>query len=61
LAFIVEQAGGKASDGYKRILELKPESLHQREPLFIGSYDMVAKAEEFLQVYKDMEAGIVIP
>jgi fructose-1,6-bisphosphatase I len=49
LAYIVEQAGGKASDGVRRILEIKPESLHQRMPLFLGSYDMVAKAEQFLQ------------
>ena len=60
LAYIVEQAGGKASDGFNRILDLKPESLHQRVPLFIGSSDMVAKAEEFNQVYKDMEAGVVV-
>ena len=46
LALIVEQAGGKASDGKRRILELVPTSLHQRTPLFIGSTRMVAKAEE---------------
>jgi len=48
LAFIIEQAGGKASDGFNRIMEVQPESLHQRIPLFIGSTNMVAKAEEFL-------------
>jgi fructose-1,6-bisphosphatase I len=48
LAFIAEQAGGKASDGANRILELQPESLHQRTPLFIGSINMVEKAEEFM-------------
>jgi fructose-1,6-bisphosphatase I len=48
LAFIIEQAGGKASDGQYRILELIPTSLHQRTPLFIGSAQMVTKAEEFL-------------
>ena len=49
LAFIIEQAGGRASDGRRRILELTPTSLHQRTPLFIGSAQMVAKAEEFMQ------------
>lgn len=48
LAFVVEQAGGRASDGRRRILEIKPESLHQRTPLFIGNRQLVAKAEEFV-------------
>lgn len=46
LAFIVEQAGGKASDGERRILDIEPESLHQRTPLFIGSVDLVEEAEQ---------------
>lgn len=37
LAMVVEQAGGMASDGWRRILDLDPQSLHQRVPLFIGS------------------------
>ena len=49
LAFVIEQAGGKASDGQRRILELMPTSLHQRTPLFIGSTEMVSKAEEFMR------------
>ena len=48
LAFIVEHAGGAASDGTRRILEIEPESLHQRTPLFIGSPEDVRIAEEFL-------------
>ncbi|HMU12944.1 MAG TPA: class 1 fructose-bisphosphatase [Flavobacteriales bacterium] len=44
LAFIVEQAGGKATDGTVRIMELKPTELHQRCPLFIGSKAMVEAA-----------------
>ena len=48
LALVIEQAGGKASDGKGSILELTPVSLHQRTPLFIGSARMVAKAEEFM-------------
>ncbi|RYF81412.1 MAG: class 1 fructose-bisphosphatase, partial [Chitinophagaceae bacterium] len=49
LAFIVEQAGGKASNGFKRIMEIEPTELHQRCPLFIGSHDMVSQAEAMLQ------------
>lgn len=48
MAFIIEQAGGVASDGYGRILELDVKELHQRSPIFIGSENMVRKAEEFM-------------
>jgi fructose-1,6-bisphosphatase I len=49
IAFIAEQAGGKASDGYMRILEIPPVSLHQRSPFYVGSKNMVSKVEEFLK------------
>lgn len=49
MAFIAEQAGGKASDGYSRILELEPTELHERVPFFCGSVNMVEKAEEFMR------------
>lgn len=48
IAFLTEQAGGKASDGYQRILEIEPTGLHQRVPFFCGSSKMVEKVEEFL-------------
>lgn len=48
MAFIAEQAGGKASDGYTRILDLKPTELHERVPFFCGSRLMVEKAESFM-------------
>jgi fructose-1,6-bisphosphatase I len=51
LAFIAEQAGGYASDGTRPILDIVPASLHQRTPLFIGSRDLVEKAEEFIRQY----------
>ncbi len=51
MAFIVEQAGGKATDGFQRILEIKPTELHQRVPFFCGSTKMVEKAEEFMAKY----------
>jgi len=44
LAYLAEQAGGKASDGHRRILDIKPESLHQRTPFYVGSKNMVDKA-----------------
>lgn len=49
MAFIVEQAGGKASDGKDRILDIEPNDLHQRVPLFIGSEEEVVIVEEFLR------------
>nr|WP_297306558.1 class 1 fructose-bisphosphatase [uncultured Flavobacterium sp.] len=48
-AFIIEQAGGKASDGLNRIMEIEPKELHQRVPFFCGSKNMVDKAEEFIK------------
>lgn len=51
LAFIAQQAGGYASDGRQNILDIPPESLHQRTPLFIGNRDLVEKAEEFIREY----------
>jgi fructose-1,6-bisphosphatase I len=48
LAFVAEQAGGYASDGYQSILDIQPTDLHQRTPLFIGNRDLVEKAEEFI-------------
>lgn len=52
VAFLAEQAGGKASDGFRRILELEPTELHQRVPFFCGCKDMVEKVEEFMEKYK---------
>jgi len=49
MAFLAEQANGKASDGYQRILDIDPKELHQRVPFFCGSRKMVEKAEEFMQ------------
>ena len=48
MAFIAEQAGGKASDGFSRIMEITPTELHERAPFFCGSYKMVEKVEEFM-------------
>ncbi|MDY7078986.1 MAG: class 1 fructose-bisphosphatase [Chloroflexota bacterium] len=51
LAFIAEQAGGYASDGHHNVLNLQPESLHQRTPLFIGNRELVGQAEKFIYHY----------
>ncbi len=49
LAWVVEQAGGRASTGIMRILDMEAKQLHQRVPLIIGSADDVLEAEEFIQ------------
>lgn len=53
IAFLAEQAGGKASTGRERILNLKPEELHQRTPFYVGSRFMVDKLESFITKYGD--------
>ena len=53
MAFLAEQAGGKASNGFTPILDVQPEELHQRVPFFCGSRKMVDKAEEFMRNYSD--------
>ena len=56
IAMIAEQAGGKASDGFRRTMEIQPESLHQRTPFFVGSKHMVEKAEYFMSYFsKDFD------
>lgn len=52
LALIIEQAGGKASDGKNRILDIQPTSLHQRTPLLLGSQLLVEQAEKAIQLYQ---------
>ncbi|MDH3699558.1 MAG: class 1 fructose-bisphosphatase [Flavobacteriaceae bacterium] len=51
MAFLAEQANGKATDGYRRIMEIEPTELHQRIPFFCGSSKMVEKAESFMAKY----------
>jgi fructose-1,6-bisphosphatase I len=48
LAYLAEQAGGKATSGSQRILDIQPTSLHQRVPFYVGSKKMVEKAEGFM-------------
>lgn len=49
LAFVIEQAGGKATDGKQRIMEIKPSELHQRVPFIVGSSNMVDTIHKFLE------------
>jgi fructose-1,6-bisphosphatase I len=58
MAFIIEQAGGRATNGYERILTLDVNNIHGRSPIFIGSPDMVKTAESFMQKqYEDERIG----
>jgi fructose-1,6-bisphosphatase I len=52
MAFITEQAGGKASNGFTRIMEILPTELHERVPFFCGSHNMVETAEDFMHKAK---------
>ena len=47
-AFIVEMAGGRATDGKQRILDIVPEKLHQRTPFFVGSLEMMDELDTYL-------------
>ncbi len=49
MAFLYEQAGGRAIDGKQRILEIQPHKLHQRVPIYIGSKNAVDMVEKFLR------------
>jgi fructose-1,6-bisphosphatase I len=49
MAYLIEQAGGLATTGKERILELQPSSLHERCPVFMGSKDDV---QDVLDMYK---------
>lgn len=52
MAMLIEEAGGKATDGETRILDLKPTELHQRVPFFVGSTNMVDKVQDFLDEWQ---------
>ncbi|EIC84643.1 class 1 fructose-bisphosphatase [Serratia sp. M24T3] len=53
MAFLAEQAGGKASDGKNRILDIVPQKLHERAPFFVGNTNMVEDAERLIKQYPD--------
>lgn len=51
LSFIIEQAGGMAIDGNRRIMEIEPEVIHERTPIYIGSPENVSTVKSFLEKY----------
>ena len=59
LAFLAEQAGGRASDGRGRIMERKPECLHSRTPLFIGSSNDVAAVEKIYAQHRHAQTDLI--
>ncbi|SHF35949.1 class 1 fructose-bisphosphatase [Pedobacter caeni] len=62
MAFIVEQAGGVASDGFNRILDIEPTELHQRSSIFIGSKEMVNMAEGMMAEFSaEKNVNAVVP
>jgi len=52
MAMIMEQAGGAASTGHKRILDVKPKEIHARSPLFLGSVENVFELDQFYEYYE---------
>jgi fructose-1,6-bisphosphatase I len=59
LSFIIEQAGGVATNGNKRIMEIEPSAIHERTPIYIGSRQNVEEAMQFIAKDKELtlEAG----
>ncbi|MFZ1755075.1 MAG: class 1 fructose-bisphosphatase [Caldilineaceae bacterium] len=51
MAFLAEQAGGAATTGTERILDMQPAALHQRVPIFVGNIPLVTKAKEFIREF----------
>ena len=49
MAFIAEQAGGRASDGHKNILDIETDYIHQRVPIYIGNKENVDSVEDYIQ------------
>jgi fructose-1,6-bisphosphatase I len=58
MGMVVEQAGGRASDGSRPVLDIEPTSLHQRTPLYIGSAEFVALAEGYVATEEQATAGV---
>ncbi len=50
IAFLAEEAGGQATDGHQRTLEVKPTSIHERAPFFCGNTEMMNKLHEFFSI-----------
>ncbi|OEU76276.1 MAG: fructose-bisphosphatase [Desulfuromonadales bacterium C00003093] len=57
MAFLIEQAGGAASNGHQRILDLQPEQIHDRSPVFIGCKEDVKLAEDFIRKLETVQVS----
>jgi fructose-1,6-bisphosphatase I len=57
MAMIMEQAGGAGSNGFMRILDVKPTEIHQRIPTFLGSIENVFELDQFHEYYSDEDEG----
>ena len=55
MGMIIEQAGGAASTGYERILDVVPKEIHMRVPTFLGSIENVFELDQFHKYYDDTE------
>jgi fructose-1,6-bisphosphatase I len=55
MAFLIEQAGGVATNGRDRILGIEPKTLHQRTPLYIGNHYEVELIHDYLRKYESEE------
>jgi len=58
MAYLIEQAGGAASDGRRPILDLQPQQIHERSPVFIGCKKDVALAEEYISQLEDGKGDV---
>ncbi|WP_321370606.1 class 1 fructose-bisphosphatase [uncultured Desulfuromusa sp.] len=58
MAYLIEQAGGAASDGHKPILDLQPKQIHERSPVFIGCKEDVTMAEDYIRRLESGEIEI---
>jgi len=55
ISYLIEQAGGRSTNGNKRILDLQPTKLHERCPIFCGSHDDMLVLEEFYRAHNEKE------
>ena len=53
MAFLMEKAGGRATTGTQRILDIVPKDIHERQPIFLGSSSMVADVEAMYREYNE--------
>lgn len=59
LSFIIEQAGGMATDGNRRIMEIMPKAIHEQTPIYIGSTENVSQVMDFLHEFADKEDSTI--